>query len=361
MPSTYRPKARYWCFTLNNPSPGELDSLTASTQLQYLVYQREKGKKTGTVHFQGYIQLTTQLLLSTLKKLVPRAHWVIAKGTPVEARNYCMKEDTRIGELVELGEFSEVAQGNRSDIAEVQYDLDRGMLQHEYATKHFATFIRYPKLVENYATAKVRPRTGKEEIVVHFYYGIAGAGKSRLAFLTARLWGIEQGRIHGGQRGFYVFDLKQWFDGYKGERVIVIDDFRGSSCSFTTFKRLLDRYPFQMAVKGSSCHVAATHFIITSNTLPDAWWKEEVTGPELSAIYRRITHVKYFAENDICQSFDSYRAFAVHYDNPSRLNAKEVQEGEAGILQEEIIWEDLEAQVEQEELQEEIIQVSDPE
>lgn len=360
MPSTYRPKARYWCFTLNNPSPGELDKLTASAHLQYLVYQRERGES-GTEHFQGYIQLTTQLLLSTLKKLVPRAHYAISKGTPVEARNYCMKEDTRIGETVELGEFQEIAQGNRSDLALVQLDLDRGMRQDEYASRHFATFVRYPKLVENYAAAKIRPRTGKEEIVVHFYYGIPGSGKSRLAFLTARLWGIEQWKLHGGQRGFYVFDLKQWFDGYKGERVIVIDDFRGSSCTFTTFKRLLDRYPFQMAVKGSSCHVAATHFIITSNTLPDAWWKEEVTGPELSAIYRRITHVKYFPENNNCESFDSYRAFAIHHDNPSRINAQEVQERQEGILQEEIVWEELEAQVEGEELKVQEIQESDPE
>lgn len=334
-----------WCWTLNNPSPGDLDMLTAHPQLQYLVYQRERGEN-GTEHFQGYLQLKKKLRMSALKKMNSRIHWEISRGTPTQARNYCMKEDTRVGEIVELGEFQENSQGARTDLYEVQAAFDAGATKQDYAENFFPTFTRYPNLLNLYAAAKVRPRTGKEKIVCHFYYGLADSGKTRLAHLVARLWGLRA-PAHGYRPGYYCFDLKRWFDGYLGERVVILDDFSGSGCSFRTFKLLIDRYPFQMGVKGSSCTVAATHFIITSNFLPHEWWKQEVTGSDLSAIYRRITHVKYFPEPGKVISFSSYREFGRLFDTAQTVDGKERQERleQAQTLE----WEALEAEVDEEE------------
>jgi len=48
-------RARFWCFTLNNPD-GNLDVDLAIPAVRYAVWQLEVGEE-GTEHFQGYLEL----------------------------------------------------------------------------------------------------------------------------------------------------------------------------------------------------------------------------------------------------------------------------------------------------------------
>lgn len=310
MPPVHRPQAKFWCFTLNNPEANACAAIADSEDLQYLVYQRERGEN-GTEHFQGYAQFKRVLRLTQVRQLIARAHWEVSRGTPVQARDYCMKEDTRIGEVFEVGTFLERGAGRRSDLAEVQSALDNGLKQHEYATEFFSTFVRYPRLLSTYRAAKIKPRTPSEETVCWLLIGGAGFGKSRYSDAIARLWSAQYG---GRSDSVYRHDLGKWFDGYGGERVVIFDDFRGSSCPFTTFKRVVDRYPLQLEVKGTSCNMGATRFLINTNIPPESWWKEEVTGPELSAIYRRINRVLFFDSESQFIPYDTWPECArVHF------------------------------------------------
>lgn len=329
-----RSQAKNWCFTLNNPDIDENAMVEALSEADYCVFQLEIGEA-GTPHYQGYCMFPQKKRLSQLKRILRSAHWEVARGSPKQNRDYCTKADGRIGLPVEFGIFPEHAQGRRTDLIELQSALDHGLTQAEYATRYFEYFVKYPKLVQSYAAATTAGRTGKEEIECWLLIGPPGTGKSRYAAHIAAEW-ME--RL--GQRGRppYWHDLGQWFDGYRGERVIILDDFRGSCLSFTTFKRLVDRYPFQVGVKGSSCTMGATHFIITTNISPDQWWKEEVTGREISAIHRRITRVLHFPELNRFCAYESYRDYALVHESPFS-NGPQAQE----ILQE--VSYEVEAQV----------------
>lgn len=313
MPSTYRPQARNWCFTLNNPGPlSTAKLLDGSLKLHYAVWQRERGK-TGTEHLQGYLAFRERIRLSQLSKILYGAHFEIARGSPAENRAYCTKEETRIGEIVEIGDFSQVSvQGNRSDLEELQTAFESGLTEEQYATDHFNHWLRYPKALSAYHEAKIKPRKTQQETSCVLLIGDAGTGKSLYAEYLGANYGLGP---------VYRHSLGGFWDGYRGERVVIFDDFRGSSIPFGDFKRVVDRYPLRVGIKGSSCQMAATHFIITTNFEVEDWWDTKVTGSNLSPIYRRINEVLYFPEYRKYCLFSSHKAYSICVLTPQRDNA----------------------------------------
>lgn len=314
MPSVYRPQARNWCFTLNNPGPQSAGRLLdGSLKLVYAVWQLETGKN-GTPHLQGYLAFKERMRLSQLTKILHGAHFEIARGSPAQNQAYCTKEETRIGEKIEIGDFSQInTQGNRSDLEELQSAFDAGLTEEEYATDYFNHWIRYPKALTSYKHAKIRARTQTQKVHVTLLIGqTGGTGKSWYAETLARQLGLGE---------FFRCDLGEWFDGYVGQRILILEDFRGSSLPFTLFKRLCDRNSLRVGVKGSSCEMAATHIFITSNFAPENWWDQKVTGTDLSPIYRRINRVLYFSEFLKYYDYPDWRSCAIDWFTPQLHNA----------------------------------------
>lgn len=342
MPPTARtPLAKHWCFTYNNPTLDELAVLAEleSIPFEYCVFQLETGEN-GTPHFQGYVIWKSQQRLSALRNLMgAHVHWEIARGTPSQNRDYCTKNEGRIGEFCESGEFPKTAPGKRTDLALLHSRLQNGLTTAEYVSEFFSTFARYPRLVENYVSASVKARDPSQPISSWLLVGPPGLGKSRLAgFLGRRL---ADGRV-------FRHCLGKWFDGYRGEPTILLDDFCGSSLPFTQFKHLLDRYPVRVELKGLSCEMAATNFIITTNYEPKEWWKAEVTGTHgVSAILRRIGKVLAFCGPNQFRVYPSYDRYYSDLLRPHR-------DGEIfHALQEvqEVLWEEEEAILPEEILQ----------
>lgn len=87
-------RARNWCFTLNNYTREEINTL-ASENTAY-VFQEEKGEDTGTPHLQGLIKFKLKKSLKQMKALNKRAHWSISKNI-IASENYCCKVETRNG------------------------------------------------------------------------------------------------------------------------------------------------------------------------------------------------------------------------------------------------------------------------
>ena len=85
-----------WCFTLNNPD--DLSSVFAykvgKWPITYAVHQKEMAES-GTPHYQGFVIFKKKQRFTAVVKLLPKAHWEKRKGTREEARDYCMKDDTR--------------------------------------------------------------------------------------------------------------------------------------------------------------------------------------------------------------------------------------------------------------------------
>jgi len=121
--------AKNWCFTLNNYTEDEFAIIsalptTATESVSYIVVGRELGTS-GTPHLQGYIQFTQRTTLARCRRLIsPRAHFEIARGTPKQASEYCMKD----GAYMEYGTLV-CQQGKRSDWDDLkQFVLDAGVV-----------------------------------------------------------------------------------------------------------------------------------------------------------------------------------------------------------------------------------------
>jgi len=98
-------QAKRWVFTLNNPTNEEQHSLYTlgeaisadgdQSELTYLIFGDEVGEQ-GTPHLQGYLCLRNKKRLPYLKTIpgLDRAHLRIARGTHVQASDYCKKDES---------------------------------------------------------------------------------------------------------------------------------------------------------------------------------------------------------------------------------------------------------------------------
>jgi len=117
------------CFTVNNPD-GQLDPDTDRWAddhfVSFCVWQLELSE-TGTLHFQGYLELTKQVSLASVKAIpgLERAHIEARRGNQAVAIAYCKKLDTRLDGPWEWGVPK--AQGQRADLEAVRRDIDHGI------------------------------------------------------------------------------------------------------------------------------------------------------------------------------------------------------------------------------------------
>lgn len=107
-------RAKRWCFTLNNYTEEEYQTLIANDGLcEYLVVGKERGAE-GTPHLQGYVEWKAAVRLTTCKTRLgsQRYHVEVARGSAQENRTYCTKE----GDFAEIGTFPSGGQGKRTDL-----------------------------------------------------------------------------------------------------------------------------------------------------------------------------------------------------------------------------------------------------
>ncbi len=149
-------KSKYWCFTLNNPTLEELVKITATVTIhvEYMVFQLEKGEN-ETEHVQGYVCFKNRKMMSTIKNLWnDRLHLEVRRGTHEEAKNYCMKEDTRIDDSdpLEYGDDSNVprTKGQRNDLVEIKDKIKSGIQIRVIEDEYFSQFARYGKYFHLY-------------------------------------------------------------------------------------------------------------------------------------------------------------------------------------------------------------------
>lgn len=278
-----RQKSRNWVFTLNNYGVPEEPRawLTRYGQLiRAMVWQAERGEE-GTPHLQGYIQLRQPRALSWCKKLDNRAHWEVRQGTHEQAYAYNSKLHTREFGPFTYGEFSE-GQGSRSDLVDVQGAIESGVSEEEIAEHYFSTWCRNYRALREYRRIRTKARHFKTKVTV--IYGPTGSGKSSYAADNA----VEP----------YWKPRGEWWDGYTGQPVVVLDDYYGW-LPFDFLLRLLDRYPLLVPTKGGFAQFNSRDIVITSNKHPMFWYDSEKC--DYAPLKRRLDFILY--KNDLASPF----------------------------------------------------------
>lgn len=277
MSENSRTRARRWCFTINNWTKAEYD-LVIALECKYLIVAKEVGES-GTPHLQGFIIFNKQYLRSTVSKWLPRAFLTPAKGSDVSASGYCRKQSTPPEDIFEKGVF-EKGQGKRSDLEEISRKITEGVSEREIALAYPGSYMRYYRGIAAFAL-KVQEPYEHDDVRGEWYVGLPGTGKSRFA--------REQ------NPGAYLKPQNKWFDGYEGQKVIILDDFDDSGIALGHHLKIwADRYSCTGETKGGTVHLRHQKFIITSNFTIEQLWsdREEIK----TALLRRFK-VKHFGDH----------------------------------------------------------------
>lgn len=258
---------RCWCFTINNFQSSDWFAVKyLFKKAKYAICGEEIGAQ-GTPHLQGYINLENALSLNVMKKGLTRAHLTVANGTDEQNKKYCSKDATN---LYEVGEVS-VGQGTRTDMKEISQIIRNGdMTLDEMMFEYPEIYMRYSRSLEKMFNAVAPVRSVPPE--VHWRWGLAGTGKTRYC--------VEKHPDH------YIKDGTSWWDNYKTQEAIIIDDFE-NSIPFRILLRMLDRYSYQGQIKGGYVQINSPFIYITCEFPPEHYW----SGNELAQIKRRLTSV----------------------------------------------------------------------
>nr|WAE43157.1 MAG: replication associated protein [Cressdnaviricota sp.] len=92
--------AKNWCFTLNNYTEEDIESLRNCGAKKY-VFQEEVGEECGTPHLQGHMEFETKIRWSSLK-LTKKISWRVCRDV-AGSRKYCQKKETRAGRVFRKG------------------------------------------------------------------------------------------------------------------------------------------------------------------------------------------------------------------------------------------------------------------
>lgn len=287
-------RSRNWCFTLNNPEDGEstcLRLLESESTLR-LACQIEEGEE-GTPHVQGFLTWKQPIAFKAIKARLAeisfdmaRAHLEMAQGSPMQNFEYCTKEPRLAGPWTK-GKFT--GQGKRNDlVAYKDFLLGRPRLGEILAEspQMFARYHRFTSSVLDVAgelrakqvyLERVNPAS-ETKLKVICLYGLTGSGKTSWAF---KKYGWDNcwkwAKTGSGT---------QWFDGYEGQQVAIIDDFYGQ-IKADFFLQLLDIYPMRVQIKNNFTWWTPDIIVITSNVHPREWYPN-IPDRVRDAIMRRI-------------------------------------------------------------------------
>jgi len=306
-------KSRAWCFTTNIAADvpwltdaditSRLESGRSELGITYFCIGREIAPTTSQRHYQGYIYFTNPRRFGGVKSIIGGLfdgilpHIERARGSPDANRDYCRKSAESIprfdDDLPKFFEFGVLPrQGGRTDLKEIALAITEGTPLVDVASEYPAQFIRYSSGIKQFhAIVSSKPRDTTAAPDVYWWFGPTGVGKSRKAF---EQFGTDA----------YIKMTDKWWDGYSGQKVVILDDYRASLCPFHELLRILDRYPFRVQFKGGSIELSANVFVITTPHRPEVTWSGR-TQEAIAQLLRRITVIQEFLPHGEMRTYGS--------------------------------------------------------
>lgn len=262
MPGGGNSQAIYWMLTI--PVHEFIPYLPPNCK--YLKGQQEIGEN-GFHHWQVLVHFTKKTRLNSVRETFGPFHAEPTKSIAAEA--YVWKDDTRVeGTQFELGNKS-TKRNSPEDWDRVWVAATEGRVMDIPADIRMRSYSTINRIREDYT----RPLP-RNTVKARCFVGISGSGKTHRAYEES------------GGEVYWKDPTNKWWDGYKGETHVIIDEFRGN-IDLSLLLRWLDKYPCTVEVKGGTRSLCATHFWITSNRTPLKWFPE-LDVASTGALLRRL-------------------------------------------------------------------------
>lgn len=263
---------RWFLGTWNNPPEDYLEILKASGA-KYGRGQKEVGQS-GTPHVQFVLFFADACSYRKVKACISES--IHLDGKPGAAKkdicNYVWKDETAVPDTrFEFGKAATITRSSKEKYDHaVQKCKDQDALEvdSEILVKNLMNCLRLEALY-----AKPSESDSCRGI---WYFGKPGTGKSHAA-------------RHIYSESLYIKSQNKWWDGYRGQGAVLLDDFDSPSLGHL-LKIWSDKWACYGEIKGGTVALRHQWFIITSNYLPRELWPNDSMLEQ--AITRRFLFVR---------------------------------------------------------------------
>lgn len=250
---------REWISTWNNYEETDISAFRSwcGERTTFSVVGCEVGKQ-GTPHLQGFHQ-NGKIKFAPFHKVFPKV-WVTPVGKDNGCVPYCEKDDKVV---IRSGEYVEKKPGNRSDRHAVAKMAVDGKSMLEIAQSAPEAMILWANGIGKLVALCQKPRDRNIPKVCICLYGKTGNFKTRRIYEHVESLGEKLYPWNPGLKGF--------FQGYNGEKHVLMDEFRGQ-IPMDELLQITDRYPMRVNLKNYDAQFVADFVYFTSPMHPKDWY-----------------------------------------------------------------------------------------
>lgn len=301
--------SRKWLLTINNPvekgyTHDKLQELMKQfTNVTFYCMSDEIGLETKTYHTHLFMYSPNGIRFRTVQSRIPNCHIDYCKGTAQQNRDYVFKEgkyagtdkeDTRVdGTQLEWGEMPVERQGRRNDIVDLYDMIANGMSDFQILDTSPDYMLNLNQIRQTRQVIKSEKfKNTFRQLTTTYIWGSTGGGKTRYV--------MEK---YGYENVYRVTNYKHPFDDYRGQDVVLFDEFR-SSLPLADMLKYLDGYPVVLPCRFADTQACFTKVYFTTNIPLDKQYvniqRDEVES--YKAFLRRIhKSINWDTQADDCQ------------------------------------------------------------
>lgn len=288
---------RKYQLTINNPIEHGFShevirsNLAALPNCIYWCIADEVGE-TGTPHTHIYLACQNAVMFSTLQRRFYGAHIEPAQGSHLENRNYIRKEgkwlndakhETSVpGTFEESGELPQETD-QRHQVSEAIYSMVKDGASNAEILEAYPAAMNRIQHIEATRQTLLAEKFRKEyrTVEVRYIWGKTRVGKTRSV--------MEK---YGYENVYRVSSYQHPFDSYKGEPVLLLDEFR-SGLPFSDLLKYTEGYPLMLPCRYADRVACYTQVYIVSNIpLSDQYPNIQIEEPaSWNAFKARLTEV----------------------------------------------------------------------
>lgn len=309
------PESRKWMLTCNNPQDHGwdydklVDILKGWKAVKYWCIGYEVGVEHKRPHFHIFIYGTSPISAKTIHNKMPGINRKIRHATILENRDYVWKVGAWLGTEKEQNHDhsldaesgdppEEKGRGFRADLDSMYTLIKDGKSTYEILEENPQYIDKIEKI------DKVRQILREEQyknvfrkLDVTYIWGVTGTGKTR---------GVLD--KYGYTNVYRVTDYMHPFDNYKGQDVIMFEEFR-SDLLLGDMLKYLDGYPLELPSRYNNKVACFTKvYIVTNIDIRDQYPNVQKNETESwRAFLRRVQKIRYYNENGFIEKdLDEY-------------------------------------------------------